>query len=476
MKRSLAAIFSMFLLCFLNACGGSSNAGGGGGGGGARNATHFSVTAPSAATAGTSFNITVTALNASNATVAGYSGTVHFTSSDAQAVLPIDSTLTSGTKSVLITLTTVGGQTIVATDTVTPAITGSSNSVQVTASVNLHGFHSTGDMGDERAGQTATLLTNGKVLIAGGADTSGAVATAELYDPATGKFTATGSMISARSAHTATLLAHGPAATNGKVLLIGGSSDNTAELFDLATGTFTATATPIEPPGDTATLLANGKVLIAGGVDRTAKLFDPATNSFTLTGVMTTKRDGATATLLNDGTVLITGGFDSNMDPIITAELYNPDMGTFAATGSMTVARGGYATTLLNNGKVLVTGGGFDIDGNMTTSAELYDPATGSFSPTAPMSAPHFSHTATLLNDGTVLVAGGMLIPSPPGDGSSVAEIFDSTTNTFTPTGSLLTGRFFHTATKLNNGDVLVTGGLSKATPGTILKSAELYR
>ena len=110
MKRSPAAIFSMFLLCFLNACGGGSNAGGGGGGGGARNATHFSVTAPSAATAGTSFNITVTALNASNATVAGYSGTVHFTSSDAQALLPIDSTLTSGTKSVLVTLTTVGGQ------------------------------------------------------------------------------------------------------------------------------------------------------------------------------------------------------------------------------------------------------------------------------------------------------------------------------------------------------------------------------
>ena len=478
MKRSLWSAVSIFVLCMLNACGGgSSNSGGGGGGGGSAAATHFSVMAPSAATAGTSFNITVTALNASNATVASYSGTVHFTSSDAQALLPADSTLTNGTKSISVTLTSVGGQTIVATDTVKPAITGSSNSVQVTTSVNLHGFQATGDMGDLRVGQTATLLANGKVLVAGGVDASNQpVATAELFDPATGTFTATGSMISARSSHTATLLAHGSAATNGKVLLIGGSSDNTAELFDPATGTFTATGSPtLQQSEQAATLLANGKVLVAGGVYTVAELFDPATNSFTVTGAMTTRREEATAILLNDGTVLITGGFDSGLDPINTAELYNPATGTFAATGSMNVARSGYASTLLNNRKVLVTGG-FDINGNLTASAELFDPATGSFSPIAPMSAVHEVHTATLLNDGTVLVAGGMLNPNPPGDGSSVAEIFDPTTNTFTPTGSLITGRYSHTATKLSNGDVLVTGGASKTTPSIILKSAELYK
>jgi hypothetical protein len=92
------------------------------------------------------------------------------------------------------------------------------------------------------------------------------------------------------------------------------------------------------------------------------------------------------------------------------------------------------------------------------------------------MKAPHNVHTATLLNDGTVLLAGGLLNPNPPGDGSSVAEIFDPTTNTFTATGSLITGRYFHTATILGNGDVLVTGGSSKSTPSVILKSAELFK
>ena len=140
MKRALPFAVSTVALCVLGACGGGSGNPGGGGGGGTGAATHFSVTAPSAATAGTAFNITVTAMNASNATVAGYSGTVHFTSSDGQAVLPADSTLTSGTKSFPVTLTSVGAETIIATDTVTAAITGTSNSVQVTGSAALTDF------------------------------------------------------------------------------------------------------------------------------------------------------------------------------------------------------------------------------------------------------------------------------------------------------------------------------------------------
>src|ERR1700683_3287969 len=215
--RSLLAAVSVCALCMLCACGG--------GGGGSQVVTHLSVTTPASASAGTPFSITVIALNSSNQTVAGYSGTVHLTSSDALAVLSEDSTLANGTKSFSVTLEDAGRQTITATDTVSAAITGSSSSIEVSARTSLHGFQPAGDMETERAAHTATLLQNGKVLITGGFNNTGVLATAELFDPVTGTFTATGTMAFARFSHTATLLA------NGKVLVTGGSDDLAALSF-----------------------------------------------------------------------------------------------------------------------------------------------------------------------------------------------------------------------------------------------------
>jgi WD40 repeat protein len=476
MKIPLSFAISISAIFFLSACGGGSSYSGGGGGTGG--ATHFAVTAPGAATAGTAFTITVVALNSSNQTVTGYSGTVHFTSSDAQAVLPTDSNLANGMENVSVTLESTGSSTIVATDTAKPTITGSSSAIQVATNPNLHGFQATGAMGGERASHIATLLADGKVLVAGGTDSLGNdLATAELFDPSTGTFTATGNMISSRISFAATLLAHGPAATNGKVLVTGGTADNTAELFDPSTGTFAATGTPISPRLEgTATLLPSGKVLLAGGHSSTAELFDPATGAFAATGHMISAREECTATLLNDGTVLIVGGDGGpNLDSIITAELFDPATGTFTATGSLTEARSGHSATLLNNGKVLVTGG-INSNGDVSTTAEIFDPASGTFSAVGPMSSGHAFHTATLLDDGTVLVVGGFVFPDPPGDGSVIAETFDPATLSFAPTGSLGTARYLHTATKLNNGEVLVTGGEFKTTPTMILKSAELYK
>jgi large repetitive protein len=491
---------------YISACGGGSgNLGSGGGGGEPQAAIHFSVTAPATATVSTFFSITVRALDGSNNLVATYSGTVHFTSSDSQAGLPGDSTLTSGAGTFSASLASVGSQTITSTDTVTATITGSSSSIEVATNSNLHGFQPTGEMGTARAAHTATLLQNGKVLITGGFNGTEVLATAELFDPATGIFTPTGSMTTPRFSHTATLLA------NGKVLVAGGSSGlgdlathdsrratvlakgkvlttdasgttgdlATAELFDPAAGTFTITGAMSEPRSEhTATLLASGKVLLAGGATgNAAEVFDPATGLFTPTGdLVVGGRWGCTATLLKDGTVLIAGGRDAedvfDAFPLNDAELFNPTTGNFASTGAMTQFRYEHAAALLNNGQVLLTGG---FNGNPVPDAEFFDPATGIFSRTGSMGTPRANHTATLLNDGTVLVAGGFTFTAP-GSFSS-AEVFDPATNKFTPTGPMGAGRFLHTATRFNNGVVLVTGGESTITiPEVFASLADLYK
>jgi hypothetical protein len=293
-------------------------------------------------------------------------------------------------------------------------------------------FSTTGTPCIARELHTATLLMNGKVLVAGGNRFSGyptwlpATPIAELYDPASRSFTFTGSMQAARTQHTATLLA------DGRVLIVGGSTSvealTSSEIYDPTAGSFVAAASLASPRSShTATMLPSGKVLIVGGENAegalaSAELYDPTTNTFTSTGSMTTARSGHTATLLANGKVLIAGGASSpafgigqmyiGVASLPTAELYDPDTGTFSPTGTMTVGRLAHTATLLPNGKVLITGGYIAWDGQAgyqsTGSAEIYDPVSGSFSSTDPMIATRFWHSATLLQDGSVLIAGGI--------------------------------------------------------------------
>lgn len=149
-------------------------------------------------------------------------------------------------------------------------------------------WSTTGSLATARFLHTATLLQNGKVLVVGGSDSSGiALASGELYDPATGTWTATGSLAVGRWNHTATLL------PNGKILVAGGENGQvvfaSAELYDPATGTWAATGSLTSTRVfHTATLLLNGKVLVAGGAGGTccpapnlasAELYNPATST-----------------------------------------------------------------------------------------------------------------------------------------------------------------------------------------------------
>jgi hypothetical protein len=255
----------------------------------------------------------------------------------------------------------------------------------------------TGSMTTARVGHTATLLPDGKVLVAGGTINDRYLASAELYDPASGRWTATGSMAEARWDHAATLLA------NGLVLVAGGFVDNgvgpglgsgpalaSAELYDPSSGRWSATGPMTEARmGHTATLMANGNVMVVGGAPNpvspgltSAELYDPASGRWTATASMTTIRMGHTATLLPDGRVLVTGGLPTELakDDLASAELYDPDTGRWTPTASMAGPRWGHTAALLTNGTVLVAGGIGVADGGYElglASAELYRPTDG---------------------------------------------------------------------------------------------------
>jgi hypothetical protein len=342
----------------------------------------------------------------------------------------------------------------------------------------------TGTMPMARQFHTATLLNNGQVLVAGGcqpadaceADDANAIFTAELYDPSTGTWTPTGKMPSGRFGHTATLLA------NGEVLVTGGYSTNGIKILS------------------------------------SALLYNPSTGAWSYTGSMTKARIYHSAVLLPNGEVLVSGGEtklalnDTPESPTSTAEIYNPSTGTFTATGSMNDARFGSQLTLLQNGDVLVAGGGtgdvgctaeFFSNGQWTLTSALavcgvsqdsatllpsgdvligagansqfYDPSTNVWQSTLGAADINVGPLA-LLATGEVLLAGETpaLItgePSPAQPGSSASDLYDPSTNEWTPTGSLEQALHGLTLTPLSNGNVLAVGG----DPGETNDRTEIF-
>ena len=354
----------------------------------------------------------------------------------------------------------------------------------------------TGSMGTSRAEYTATLLPNGKVLVGGGvADSNETVAlsSAELYDPSTGTWTSTGSMVTPRARHSATLLKNGQVLVSGGYcpqpttkgcpsVFDPDGAIGAAELYDPATGTWSATGSMKTTRfRHTATLLADGKVLVAGAehgvpdaILASAEVYDPGTGKWTSTTDMITARTQQFAALLNDGMVLMVGGIGpvsaTAHDVLASAELYDARTGTWKATGSLNTARAQPATIeLLHDGRVLIAGG--DGPGDpMLASAELYDPASGTWTATGSMSAPRVESAATLLADRRVFVVGGFSAEGAPLLGS--AEVFDPPTGTWLDAGAMAIARFSTTATLLTNGQVLVTGGF---VADGVTVSAELY-
>jgi hypothetical protein len=240
-----------------------------------------------------------------------------------------------------------------------------------------------------------------------------------------------------------------------------------------------------------ATLIADGRVLVTGGRNgrgtfRHAEVFDPATGTTSaLEARAIAPRSEHTATALPDGTVLVAGGRGLDPEVHASAEVVDPRTGTWRAVGAMAVPRFSHTATLLPDGRVLVAGGESSLGGDRELrSAELYDPATGRFEatggiePGAPaegMAQPRSAHTATPLDDGRVLITGGVAISGGlfEDSGRRSAELFDPRSGRFSSADTMGQGRFGHTATRLPDGRVLIVGGASSV--GSVLDSAEIY-
>jgi hypothetical protein len=357
-------------------------------------------------------------------------------------------------------------------------------------------FTPTGNMITPRFGHTATLLQNGKVLITGGnavcylavsffCGASLQPDRAELYDPATGTFTLTSGMSALYNSAVVVLL------PNGKVLLAGYDSAQMTtglELYDPSTDDFSTAGTPATLATILfATLLSDGRGLLIGAVSPAvygAELYDPVSGKFSpITSwpgqqswpPVISPYDFALVALA-DGTALFVSSYDYESE----SERYDPATDAFRATGSIGNFQMFPLSTLLPNGNVLFTGGLTDLG---IGGAELYDSAAGTFSGAGRMSTYRHHQSATLLPNGTVLVAGGAGQSGSSNFPVATAEIYDPATGSFSTAGRLTSARYGHTATLLNNGRVLITGGAPNSfnlpipahLPLTILSSAEIY-
>ncbi len=342
----------------------------------------------------------------------------------------------------------------------------------------------TSSMSVPRRNHTATVLLDGRVLVTGGENGTGVLASAEIFDPFTKTWTATGSMSLARINHTATRL------QDGRVLVVGGCATlgcfSGAEIYNPASGTWSSAGSLVGArEKHTATLLADGSVLVAGGFlsfgttfevgsYKTAYRYYPSTNTWEAAGTMaaaTYGRSAHNAVLRRDGKVLVVGGYyrknvlgTINSGYLSSTEVYDPTANSWSdLSRPISYPRQLMAAVLDANGNYILLGGDNGTPAWDVEYMDINDPAD-TWHPPADLSdylnTARKNSAAVILPGGVILVAGG--------NSDDTAGVNTAETNRFStgesvssdiPNNPVVNGLFLSSATLLQNGDILITGG-----------------
>lgn len=288
-----------------------------------------------------------------------------------------------------------------------------------------------GDLSVGRAESPLVAMPDGSVFAFAGENNQSSFLLAtrvEQWDPATSSWSVRGNLLSNRIRHTATLL------PDGRILIAGGHAtgglltDRDAEIWVPGIGpTSPANEMLRRRAGHSATRLPDGTVLLVGGYDPTsssgevltsAERFDPATSTFTAVGSMQHARAYHAAVPLSDGRVLCIGGEDTVRGPLTSIELFDPATGTFTPAGNLLDARTEVRAVLLGTGAVLLAGGRIG-ERAATDRIEIWDPATRQCRRVdARLPGPRSGHSLHLLADGRALLYGG-----DPGTGFPVGML-----------------------------------------------------
>ncbi|HJR59806.1 MAG TPA: MBG domain-containing protein, partial [Vicinamibacterales bacterium] len=342
----------------------------------------------------------------------------------------------------------------------------------------------TGNLAGARDGAAAALLPSGVVLVTGGADETGSVASVELFGP-DGTFGAAAAMIEARADHAAVVL------KDGRVLVVGGRNATGAvggaEVF--ASGSWASASGLTDARwGHTATVLADGRVLVAGGENASGavmslELFDPETGVFAVAGSLAAPRRRHAATLLQDGRVLIAGG-STGEAVLASTEVFSPATLQLSAGPSLNTAREGLSATTLLDGRVVFIGGHSGTSN--VASAEIFSAVSSAITYTAtttPMVARRGHQAFRLPNNNAVLIVGGIAEEVINGvvveQATSAAELYLPWLNEVWQTGGMTVARSQASGAALSAesyGAAPAGEGLAMIAGGAGVSSSEAYR